>query len=374
MYISSNISDLKYIKDIINSYSLNRILVVCGKNSYIRSGAQETIERELKNYSLTYYNDFEVNPKIEDAIDGAKLAIEKKIEIIICIGGGSVIDMAKLIKAFFNQVSYSNEIVKNEVLIKDPDIPLIAVPTTAGSGSESTHFAVVYIKDRKYSLADSCLIPQKIILDGSLTLSASRYQKACNVLDAYSQSIESAWALNSTRESRDLSLKALRKITLNFDKYVNLDNDLASAQAMIEAANLAGQAINIAKTTAAHAWSYGLTSKYNIPHGHAVWLTLPKIFEIHFLHSSKNKDSNNEYATLNNTMKKLIEIMQINNNDFEKYFKNILNLIGIKSDIKNDFKISHEERVSLSKNVNSERLANNPIVFSKFDIDQIFKI
>ena len=85
-----------------------------------------------------YFRDFEINPKLEDAIIGAELAEKNSVDLILGIGGGSVIDMAKLIKAFYGETSQANKIIYGEGHISNNSIPLIAIPTTAGSGSEST--------------------------------------------------------------------------------------------------------------------------------------------------------------------------------------------------------------------------------------------
>ena len=276
MKLYSGIGSIKKITDTLNDCNATKVLIVCGKRSFIESGAKTKLENYLKGFDVNFFSDFDINPKIDDAIKGATFAKKNKIDSIISIGGGSVIDMAKLIKAFYANVDLAEKIITSKVDISDPGIPIICIPTTAGSGSEATHFAVVYMGDIKYSLANNCLLSDYVILDGNLPLSASRYQKACNVLDAISQAIESSWSVNSTSNSQNISLKALKDCMSNYESFLNKESSKQSSQLMIEASNLAGQAINITKTTSAHAWSYGFTSKLNIPHGRAVWMTFPK--------------------------------------------------------------------------------------------------
>ncbi len=360
----SGINSLSEIDKVIGHHKVSKVLLVTGKDSFSSCGAQDQLIDIISAYDITFFNDFEINPKYKDAIKGAKLAQQNSIELIIAIGGGSVIDMAKLIKALYGNHNSAKEIIQGALPISNNSIPLIAIPTTAGSGSESTHFAVVYVSKDKYSLADLSLLPSSTILDGALTLSASRYQKACNVLDAVSQSIESAWAVNATIESQKYSFEALDLCIKYSQKYVNSDNPIEYCQPMIEASNLAGKAINISKTTAAHAWSYALSSKYNIPHGHAVWLTLPKIFEIH---------NSTKINNLEKTMTKLRKILLINSgNDIQEYFNTFLKSLGIKKKNITDFNFSIAERVKLSQSVNEERMSNNPVVFSQKDIKEIF--
>jgi len=373
--IYSDFGDLSKIGGIIKSYNVHRVLVVTGSKSFQVSGAKVILNECLKSYKVTYFSDFEVNPRLIDAKKGVDLAIEHDIEVIITIGGGSVMDMGKLIKALYLNSSDAINVAKGVTKVIDPNIPLVAIPTTAGSGSESTHFAVVYVKDEKYSLADNCLLPNDIILDGKLTLSATRYQKACNVLDALSQSIESAWAVGSTAESQVTSFAALELCVNNFSEFVNSTNNPVVAQAMIKASNLAGQAINITKTTAAHAWSYGLTKRYGIPHAHAVWVTLSKIFEIHATSQADLIIDPRGPKHLTAVMVKLMDVLNISSKDgIETYFENMLASIGIKADIVIDFEISKKGRLALSSKVNQERMGNNPVKFNQSHIDQIFKL
>ena len=323
---------------------------------------------------MTYFSDFSVNPKLNDA-KGSRNVKNNNIELIISIGGGSVIDMAKLIKAFYSNSDKTDSVVRGLTEVIDPKIPLISIPTTAGSGSESTHFAVVYIGKEKFSVAHKCLLPVEIILDGSLTISASKYQRACYVLDAISQSIESAWAVAATTQSQELSFLALKKCMKSFYEYVNSEEPLDSSQSMIEASNLAGQAINISKTTAAHAWSYAISMQYNIPHGHAVWATLPRIFEIQSLDSGLIFNGTNGKNHLNMVIGKIREIMNMSEGESAvDYFNNFLDSIGTPAHLEKDLKISKSDRAKLSNEVNKERMANNPIKFSDKQISFIFEI
>lgn len=371
----SGSGELNKLGDIVTSYSAHRVLVVTGGKSFQACGAKAVLSECLKGYHVTYFSDFEVNPRLIDAQRGVKLAIENTIELIISIGGGSVLDMGKLIKALYSNPEEAIKLAKGVTEVIDPNIPLVAIPTTAGSGSESTHFAVVYVGNEKHSLADNCLLPNDIILDGNLTVSATKYQKACNVLDALSQSIESAWAVGSTSKSLLMSYEALELCVKNFSDYVNSTDNSIAAQAMITASNLAGQAINITKTTSAHAWSYGLTKRYGVPHGHAVWATLPKIFEIHATSNADLISDPRGPKNLETVIATLMDILNISSKeDIEVHFTNMLASIDIKADIAVDFRIPKKARLALSSDVNQERMGNNPVMFRQSDIHKIFKL
>ena len=165
----------------------------------------------------------------------------------------------KVNKAFFKNSGSEERLARGLISLDDPEIPLIAIPTTAGSGSEATHFAVVYIDEEKFSLASDFLLPEAVILDGNLISSGSKYQKTCNALDALSQAIESAWAAGSTEKSRQFAFEAISACWRLIPKVLQTEkHNVADLQAMIVASNQAGRAINISKTTAAHAWSYAI--------------------------------------------------------------------------------------------------------------------
>jgi alcohol dehydrogenase class IV len=369
------LGSLSELSTILAPYVNCKILVVTGKQSFELCGASVVLKEILKCHQATYFDDFEVNPKLDDALNGVKLAIDYKVEIIIAIGGGSVLDMAKLIKAFYCEQGHSTQIAKGERAVTDCNIPIIAVPTTAGSGSEATHFAVVYVDNKKYSVADNCLLPDSVILDGRLVSSASRSQKAYNVLDAISQAIESAWAVGATEESRDFAFQSLNMSIDNFQRYVNDPTAVDAAQLMIEAAHLAGKAINISKTTSAHAWSYGFSSLYDIPHGHAVWLTLPKIFQIHNDIETRAERENRGQEYFRDTLSKLRSIIGIGKDtEVLAFFDQMLNSIGVKTGITGNLVLTREQRVALSNGSNSDRMTNNPVVFSDKQIRWIFEL
>ena len=151
---------------------------------------QKIIDRLLREFEVERFSDFSVNPKIEDAVKGAKKAVQQGSEVIVAVGGGSVVDMSKLIKGIMPSIELAEEVVTGKLAVIESTVPIVAIPTTAGSGSEETHFAVVYVAGKKYSLASESFKPNYVILDGALCCSAGRYQRACNVLDATAQAIE----------------------------------------------------------------------------------------------------------------------------------------------------------------------------------------
>jgi len=373
--ILKGIGTLSQLSEIRSEFKAKRIMLVTGKSSYFASGAKSIVDAALQDDDVVHFSDFDVNPKIEDAERGVALARAVGVDLIVGVGGGSVMDMAKLIKAFYSAPDKTKELARGELVMTDPGIPMILVPTTAGSGSEATHFAVVYIGVDKYSLASQLLLPDAVILDGSLIASATHYQKACNGLDALAQAIESAWAAGSTEISRENSFRAVSLCTKYLNEVLAPNASEDALQSMMEAANLAGKAINISKTTAAHAWSYGITSHYNVPHGHAVWLTLPRIFELHATASAEIVTDPRGMEHFQAIMTRLMDIWGIvSPKDSGGHLKSYLQMINIESDMEKIGANTAEKREFLSKQVNMQRMSNNPVGLTQAQTNKIFSL
>ena len=207
--IISGLGSISKLINILENKDARNILLVTGKKSFLTSGASEALDPIFKRFNATRFHDFEINPKLEDALKGTEIARKKNIDTIVSIGGGSVIDIAKLILAFLKPEQDIEKIINGNTKAKDSGVSHISVPTTAGTGSESTHFAVVYSNKIKYSVAADFLVPKIVVLDGMLILSNNSSQKATNGLDALAQAIESHWACGSTSESKSFSRKAI---------------------------------------------------------------------------------------------------------------------------------------------------------------------
>ena len=265
---------LTYLKAVLEDENPSSIFLVTGKESFQYSGAQKAIEPLLEGYQVISFSDFSLNPQLEDVKKGMALFKKSNSELVIAVGGGSVIDMAKSINFLAAQPGAPEEYIKNQLTGKNKSKPLVAIPTTAGTGSEATHFSVVYIEKKKYSLAHKeCMLPEYIFLDPRLTYNLPKMTTASTGIDALCQAVESYWSTQSTEESKDYAQRAITIILDHLELAVNNPSS-KSREAMMEAANLAGKAINISKTTACHSVSYPMTSYFGISHGHACALTL----------------------------------------------------------------------------------------------------
>ena len=341
------------------------ILLFTGKKSFKICGAQEKIKEALKDFSFLRYSDFNINPSYNDLIKCLDLLKGQFFDYTIGIGGGSVIDFAKLVniglhndQVFTNFPNHINEVEKK-------GNKFIAIPTTSGSGTEATHFAVLYHNKKKFSISHKFLYPDVVFLDSTLTYSINSYQTAISGIDAFCQAIESYWSINSTEESLKYSLSSLKLILKFLHKAVN-NNCRISKKNMIYASYLAGKAINISKTTGAHALSYFLTTNYNIPHGQAVALTIAEWYSYNINNKEKLIDKRG-LKYYENKMNKMNSLFSENDDIIIDSIKKFIRKCNLSVKL-SDFSIEHKHLSELIDNVNLQRLSNNPISIEKKEL------
>lgn len=223
--------------------------------------------------TLPCFSGYHPNPDLADAVAGAEMYREADCDSLISVGGGSAMDTAKAVKALL--LAGDMDAVRANKL-PEGRLPHMAIPGTAGTGAEATPIAVVYENNEKLSLDHPALLPEAILLDGSLLDTLPLYHKKACAMDALCQGIESFWAVNATAESRIHAEKAILGVMRNMDAY--LAGDAAAADSVLEAAYESGCAIRISRTTAAHAMSYQITKRIGPAHGHACMLTLPHLW------------------------------------------------------------------------------------------------
>ena len=216
------------------------------------------------------FSDFQPNPLYESVAEGVKLFRDEKCDAIIAVGGGSAMDVAKCIKAYCRMDGDGTDggFLKQD--IQTNEIPFLAMPTTAGTGSEATRYAVIYYDGKKQSVTSESFIPDTVLMDPDCLKTLPLYQKKATMCDALCHAIESFWSVNSTEESREYSKAAIQSVMEHMDGYLN--NTEEGRKGMLLAANTAGKAINITQTTAGHAMCYKITSLFGCAHGHAAML------------------------------------------------------------------------------------------------------
>jgi alcohol dehydrogenase class IV len=269
-HLRRNLDD---IPELLETLSASRVLLVLDRAAVHAAGITSALEQLLAHVKYCEFDRFSPNPKSEQALEAAHAASNFGVEAVIAIGGGSCMDVAKVAAMAARTPLHAEALSKGEsTSVADP-IPLIAVPTTSGTGSEATHFAAVYNAGRKVSIAHPRIRPWGVVLDAALHIAMPARLAAICGLDALGQAIESLWAVGSTSPSREYALLGGKLIADNISQSVTHASPHAREQMMI-GAHLAGQAINISKTTASHALSYELTQRFGVPHGLGVALTL----------------------------------------------------------------------------------------------------
>ena len=218
------------------------IVLITGWSSFAKCGAECFFAEFLRGKIVTHLTTVGENARLED-IEENRTRLPAQVDAFIAVGGGTVIDTAKLLRGFSG-------------------IPFLAVPTTAGTGAETTRFAVYYDHGRKCSADDVRYLPTDQVLISDFCESASAYQKASCAFDAYAQAVESLWAKGATYESKGYAHKAL---------------ELMKDGQQLLGSYWAGRAIDISRTTAAHAFSYYMTASYGVPHGEAVYMMFPYV-------------------------------------------------------------------------------------------------
>ena len=318
------------------------------------------------------FSDFTPNPLYEQVCNGIELLKSSNCDTILAVGGGSAIDVAKCIKlavlAKEGNAAIIPPLVSTRVACDGAKFPFIAIPTTAGTGSESTHNAVMYYEGAKQTVTNDGVLPNYALLEPSVLKTLPLYQKKCTMMDALCQGIESWWSVNSTEESYEYSRKTIELIMANWRKYIFENDDEAAKQIML-AANYGGRAINITQTTAAHAFSYKITSLYNLPHGHAVAVCLPEIWEYMIGHMDKCIDSRGQeylfgiFAQISNAMG-----CECPQEAIDKFRQMMVDMV-----LRNPIAENKEDELNnLSTSVNPVRLKNNPVVLDKNTIPYLY--
>ena len=343
------IADEKFsaLDELLASLRCNRLMLVHGR-SMARLDVGAYFDRLSERLSVVHFTDFTPNPDISSVERGAKIFNDEHCDAIVAVGGGSAIDVAKCIKL--------NADARG--------VPFLAMPTTAGSGSEATRFAVIYRDGVKTSIEDESILPDAVLFDARVLINLPDYQKKSTLLDAFCHAIESMWSVRANDESRHYAREALRLLVAVKDQYV-CGGDLQSCAFVLYAANFAGRAINISKTTAAHAMSYRLTKQFGLAHGHAVARCLVELWQFMLNYAVENERADLlsifdeiSSATACRTAEESIAI-----------FRRIL------SDWHLDAPIDVEQSIDeLAASVNLQRLANNPVELRAEQLKNLYRL
>lgn len=339
------------LEQYIKENEMKHVLLVCGK-----SIANQPIDAffsslpEKVGVKVTRFSEYHPNPDVADCERGAQIARMEGCDWIIACGGGSAMDTAKCIALWANE---------------EKKLPIIAIPTTAGSGSEATRFAVVYKNGEKMSIVDDAILPRAVMLDATLLATLPPYQRRATMLDALCHAIESFWSVGGTNLSRAYAKDTIHYLMRNIEGY--LANDPEANAEMLSCAYKAGKAINISRTTGAHAMAYKLTTKYQLAHGHAVGLCLVRLWA----YMKERVNEHPEECMLPGGAKELKErFVQLEEELKIADFSQILLRLGLHAPyVKVDDALLEE----LAATVNVERLTNNPMKLNEAELKKLYQ-
>jgi len=321
----------EHVNHIISSMQkpIQKPFVVCETwaKEYVDTSMAGVAERAI------FFDKFSSNPEFSDVSVGVALFEKECCDFIISVGGGTAIDVAKGVNILRGENSAE--------LLDAPRAKHLTLPTTAGTGSESTCFSVLYKNEEKISIEHKGILPEYVILEPKFLHTLPSYYKKSALLDALCQAVESLWANGKTAESKAYATSAVRMIFEDVDDF--LAGGQESALRILQAANLAGKAINITRTTAAHAMSYKLSTMFGLAHGHAVAVCMQPVWR-HLLEVDSN----------------LIENSRENYEKFVRLLKemDLRHISGTVGDI-------DTLAVELADSVNIQRLGNHPVSLSK---------
>lgn len=250
----------------INYQNPKSVLIVTSKGN-VKRGYTDFIVNNLKKHKIFFFiiNIFEY-PDIQNLPAIYRGLNNQHFDLVISIGGGSVIDFAKI---YSNCENGEKIKVFSDIKLRKDSIFHISIPTTSGSGSESTSFATIWSQKevQKYSFDNPKIIPNTAVLIPEFTTSLNKTLTLTTSLDSLCHCLDSLTNKKRNVDSEKLASKSIQETVKSLpDLLENLDNlDLRKSQLI--ASNLAGQAINITRTSLNHAISYPLTNLYNLPHG-----------------------------------------------------------------------------------------------------------
>jgi alcohol dehydrogenase class IV len=281
------LSKYKMEEQLLNLSCLNIVLIL-NASSAKRWNLHKLLQTLNKQNNIIWINDVKPNPTPEE-IQNAWIKIGVcKIDLILTIGGGSAIDLAKGISAFYEDNSSSRTAARLIESIKQKSyqqhnkfIDIIAIPTTAGTGSELTPWATIWDmnKYQKHSIDHPALKPKKAIIVPELTMSLSKDMTLSSGLDTLSHAMEAYWSIHTNPLVQELSSKAIQLILENLILVLAQPHNLLLRENMCKASVIAALAFSHTRTTACHSISYPMTMYFGVPHGLAVAVTLGKVGE-----------------------------------------------------------------------------------------------
>ncbi len=275
---------------------------------FVKRGVANLIKTYLEPRTVTVWDGVKSNPDLRDLDAATALLREKGVDCLVGLGGGSAIDAAKVLASTLPnpaQPTLAKVFRDGATTAWLNRLPLIAIPTTSGTGAEVTPFATIWDHElfHKNSLSGDFVYPDLAFLDVKLTLTLGEEETLYPALDAISHSLESLWNKRCNPISRAFAFQALALSINSLPLVIKEPQNLLLRQNLQDASVLAGLAISQTRTAVAHSISYPLTSRFGVPHGLACSFTLPFFLAKDRMKIAKNSS---ELEILNKTLELLI--------------------------------------------------------------------
>ncbi|MYQ97005.1 MULTISPECIES: iron-containing alcohol dehydrogenase [unclassified Streptomyces] len=357
---------------VIEALGGRRVLFVHGPTSYRRSGVGELVERWAGRYRVEHFDGVRPNPRIAQVREGVALARRFGPDVVVGVGGGSSLDVAKAVAVLGAQPADPLDCLRDPGLVTRPrSAALVLLPTTAGSGSEMTRFATVYVEGRKHSLDLAQARADLVLVDPRLTSSLPRRDSVASGLDALAQAVESYWSVSADGGSRALALAALERLLppLAHAARTGSFTDPGVRAGLAHGASLAGAAIDLTRTTAAHALSYELTARLGLAHGTAVALHLDWLMARHAALTEaecRHPEGAPGVRRRVATVQRLAE--EATGGSVELLVRRLLTLGGQPAGLRELALPARSWRQPLTAALTSNRAGNNPCVLTEDDV------
>lgn len=330
--------------------------------SFERRGMVKKIVEESKGLLKVVYSQISPNPDIKECEECIALIKQNTCDFVVAVGGGSVLDCAKAAAAMCTAERAVSDYMTDTSLLPQTHLPLIAVPTTAGTGSEITSVSVLsdHEKGVKKPLSCAAFYPTVALIDPELTYSVPPHITACTGMDVFCHALEAYWSKHHQPICDALAIKALQTVLAFLKVAYDEPENAVAREKMAEASVMAGLAFTMPKTTSAHACSYPLTNLLGIPHGEACALTIDYFLEI----NAASDDGRLLYLA------KALGFEDIS--AFNKAICELKMYIGIRKDLK-DFHLSDETCAELVEASKHPNLLNNPVEITEEHLKKLYQ-
>jgi phosphonate metabolism-associated iron-containing alcohol dehydrogenase len=280
--VTFGVGALARLRDIPSLAGARSVALFAGERSLRAGGTLEWLQRELGDRRLDIFDPVPPEPQVVDLERATDWLREAGSDAVLAVGGGSVIDLGKAAAFCVRQEESPRSLLRPLTDAMRPPLPMIAVPTTAGSGSEVSPFAVLWdrVAGKKHSLDHPSLFPIEALVDPELTCSLPPELTASTGLDAFTQACESYWNRNANPVSDGHALRAVETIRRALPGVVRHGNDLEARTQMMRGSLEAGLAFSNTRTGACHSISYPMTLHFRVRHGQAVAVTLPELLPL----------------------------------------------------------------------------------------------